>query len=174
MRRAIVFLGIFLAAAVWAQTPAQPEKRVYWVAENYHALPQLKPELLKSPQILSGVIRNPFRQAVQVNETKLPPAKARQDAGSRLKSLLAERVRSVVRSGVPLVAIDDGFFQVGDEVLIKNRAGLEPPLAGAHVKLTKINDDNLTFTVYSDETEAGSPWEVAVIVPLSPFMRAKQ
>ncbi|MEO6993024.1 MAG: hypothetical protein ABI273_05325, partial [Lacunisphaera sp.] len=164
----ITFLLLVFACELPAATPTSTS----WAVANIGLLPLLSPMGLKQADPVPE-FRNPMRVAlVKAPSDPLKGVyKEKSTETSKLRARVGDRIKSVIRGESVLVAIDNRFYRIGDEILLVDAGKTEQPLPGTRVYLTKVGDSSLTFSVQSTDADGQSPWQTEVEVPLPSFLR---
>jgi len=152
--------------------PAATQNSSSWAVANIGILPLLSPLGLKQADPVPE-FRNPMRVALMVvtSDPLKGVYKEKSSETAKLRARVIDRVKSVVRGESVLVAIDNRFYRIGDEVLFVASGKTEPPLPGTKVTLAKVGDSSLTFTVQSTDADGQTPWQTEVEVSLPSFLR---
>ncbi len=108
--------------------------------------------------------RNPFQAALEP-ERPLPVFRDKDDPATKLPTLLAGHIRSVIRDPRPLLLVGDLVIQPGDEVRLRR----DPLLPKHRVVLKSIESDRLVFHLTSLDPQ--QPGQVETFVLLGPGMR---
>lgn len=112
--------------------------------------------------------RNPFQGTTQEPDKAAVPLIDRDDPATKLPSLLAPRIHSVIRKPRSLVLIAGTVFQPGDEL----RVGGEPVLPQHRVVLKSVEDERLVVTLTSLDPQ--HPGQVDSFVGLAASMRRSE